>query len=60
MKIPFEWESLGLVESHASFHGNARAKVYGGWIFKNIAGSVNTTLATSMVFVPDPNHEWEV
>jgi len=41
-----------------------RLKVYGGWIMKSVLkersdrGSI--ALAVSMVFVPDPNHEWSL
>lgn len=51
--IPFKWEKL----QQESSTGTDRAKVFGGWILRDydyIDGGI------SMVFIPDPNHEWEV
>ncbi len=54
MKIPFKWEAIE--------ETTARAKVIGGWILRSRdvdeCNSAYTVL--SMVFVPDPKHEWEV
>ena len=55
MKIPFEWESVS--------PSVRRAKVIGGWVFQSLwseCSEVGIALAESMVFVPDPKHEWEV
>jgi len=54
-KIPLEWENI-----FSSVNINShRAKVIGGWIVNN-----NTVLydhvGESMVFVPDPEHLWEI
>lgn len=61
MKIKYEWEMMD--ESHKNF--TDRAKVFGGWIVRSftyeIAGGEDAKgTSESMVFVPDPNHEWEI
>jgi len=46
-KIKFEWEELV---------GDARrSKVFGGWVLTS-----SGEYSESMVFISDPNHEWEV
>lgn len=50
--IPFEWENI----DDNQYGETERAKVFGGWI---IYRSVNQ-LIISMVFIPDPKHEWEI
>ena len=55
MKIPFEWEELD--------NYTERLKVIGGWIIKSensLYENGKWALSESMVFVPDPNHEWEI
>lgn len=57
MKIPFKWEKLDAYTS--------RARVIGGWIVysgrldENVNGT-SVALSESMVFISDPNHEWEI
>jgi len=46
--IPFAWVGLG--------EGTYRAKVFGGWIVEHYA----TADHTSMVFIPDPHHQWRL
>ncbi len=49
--IQFVWDVI----DGGSTDQTHRAKVFGGWIVRNFsAGTINT------VFVPDPNHEWNV
>lgn len=52
MKIEFEWEKLMV--------GVLRAKVFGGWIVSSYDSCAETgdVKSQSMVFVPDPSHEW--
>ena len=62
MKIPFEWEELDDREGRQVY----RAKVIGGWIIHSLnyddiaCKEYNLGQCESMVFVPDPNHEWEI
>lgn len=62
----FEWECI-----HASENNDVtwRAPVFGGWIVRHqdeyersIPDHYNTdhVMTFSMVFVPDPNHEWNI
>ena len=48
MKIEFKWEKI--------VPGTHRAKVIGGWILNVF----NENTGEALVFIPDPNHEWEV
>lgn len=49
--IPFKWESIG--------EGTTRSKVFGGWIVQDsMCDQEGNTI--SMVFIADPNHEWEI
>jgi hypothetical protein len=55
LKIPFEWETL----DKATF----RAKVIGGWVILSFYEQVGTNeriQSESMVFIPDPDHQWEI
>lgn len=56
MKIKFEWEEIFSSPDGRNF--TYRAKVFGGWIISSYTYA--TTPAESMVFIPDPNHEWEI
>jgi len=43
----------------------SRAKVYGGWIvstdiYTDAKPETNRNINASMVFIPDPEHKWEV
>jgi len=46
------------------FKGNQRAKVFGGWLVVNYFGHTSQDgywhQDQSMVFIPDPNHEWKI
>ena len=56
MKIKFEWEEMS--------QSVRRAKVIGGWIIQSLwsecGGDNSVALAESMVFIPDPEHLWEI
>ncbi len=69
----FEWEEIYCAEDSMEnvFTLTYRAKVFGGWIVRNIVllaidhvDNPNTDYweraNISMVFVPDPKHEWEI
>jgi hypothetical protein len=48
MRIKFDWEKIG--------ETTCRAKVIGGWVLN----AWTEGQAESMVFIPDPEHLWEV
>lgn len=58
MKNDFKWQVL----SQDSLATVCRAPVFGGWIILNTGDSQETgdEIQSSMVFVPDANHEWQV
>lgn len=63
--MKFEWETLNSYNGNSEGESIRRVKVFGGWIVRNNTISYRligqqTTLSESMVFVPDPNHDWEV
>lgn len=45
--LPFKWEKIEI--------DAWRAKVVGGWVLQTINNQ-----SESMVFIPDPNHEWRI
>jgi hypothetical protein len=49
--MKFEWQKI---EKYTR-----RAKVFGGWIIHSF-DSVEDSLSESMVFIPDPKHEWDL
>jgi hypothetical protein len=60
MKIKTEWECI---MKPSRTEDVSRAKVFGGWVVRTICthtGNVNTAISESSIFVPDPNHEWEI
>lgn len=62
MEIEFEWEPLDKWGDEGEI--TCRAKVFGGWIVKaetyNDGKRGFKTTNLSLVFVPDPKHEWEL
>ena len=53
----FEWDRIDDNGNEDTF----RAKVIGGWIVKAYRyGEGETAGSSSMVFVPDPHHNWKV
>lgn len=68
MSLPnhIKWEQV--VESHigGATAGTFRAKVPGGWLLKsyehtqNLMGQVGFEWRLGMVFVPDPDHMWQL
>lgn len=58
--MKFEWEILIYEREQGYFEGYCarRAKVPTGWILSSITSLKNNTEA--MVFVPDPEHKWEI
>ena len=62
--MKFDWEQIyrtdGFVDSHTW-----RAKVIGGWIIRHqcwsdTADDGSAPVATSLVFLPDPNWDWVI
>lgn len=64
--MKFEWEVLVCGTDNEGGCITHRAKVIGGWIVKNMCwadspgGKDSPVQSESMVFIPDPNHEWEI
>ena len=61
--MEFEWEILN--HDDGSSFRTFRAKVIGGWLVRNITWYDHdefqaSSLCESMVFVPDPKHEWGI
>ena len=57
--MKFEWESISETQKHTT----CRAKVHGGWIINcltNVIDNSGYNTSESMVFIPDPKHEWTV
>ncbi len=59
VNIPFEWEDI--------CPSTSRAKVIGGWLIRTFIMfdnhdfySPEKSSSVTMVFVPDPFHQWEV
>jgi len=64
-KYPREWEFIFCKEAKYLVASVDRLKVFGGWIVRNGDLCINhqshiVSSATSMVFMSDPNHEWEL
>lgn len=52
-KISYKWEEI--------LPQTRRLKVFGGWFVETWAYDEHRTVtATTAIFVPDPNHEWEI
>jgi hypothetical protein len=57
MICDFEWERI----CKEDYCETSRAAVFGGWLVKHREfGSDNGGEALSMVFISDPDHEWDV
>jgi len=57
--MKFEWENI---YSDGELF-TMRAKVFGGWCILNTKfepNEIGNVISESMVFVPDPNHEWVI
>ena len=57
----FEWDDIKNLPSCDTY----RAKVFGGWLVNNVtkymdARGSSAGQSESMVFVPDPDHQWKV
>lgn len=55
--MKFEWEEI--FDNHNSSHFTCRAKVLNGWLVLHFGGYANRS-TSSMVFLPDPEHKWEI
>ena len=66
MLIEFKWERISNAHNSGGGANTYRAKVIGGWLVNNntytdvINKGNERSLSESMVFVPDPNHEWKI
>ena len=52
------WETIVYSDFDKDQPINKRLKVFGGWVVRNL--STSGEVGDSMVFVPDPNHEWKL
>lgn len=57
-KIKFGWEKLDFIEKCQI--RTWRSKVIGGWLVRSESWDECTGQAESMVFISDPNWEWEI
>jgi hypothetical protein len=57
MRIPFKWEMLDINENKNI--RTARSKVYGGWLINSCIDKQDTC-CESMIFIPDPEHQWKI
>ena len=57
--IPYEWQVMIYKNIHGDEVRTSRSKVIGGWIILNELAFNDNQNSQSMVFVPDPNHQWE-
>ena len=69
--MKFEWKIVNLIEDGEYFwECTSVAKVHGGWISRSIRetsiepeGNIfrdKCVTSESSVFIPDPNHEWDI
>ena len=61
-KIEWLWEMIDQKQEDKVFYfATYRAKVIGGWLVRNFDVTYNAkSTSESMVFVPDPNHDWVI
>lgn len=61
--MKFEWLRIHKIGTADEQNITLRAKVIGGWIVKSVYVKklkFKEKRSESLVFVPDPNHEWEI
>lgn len=59
--MKFEWEQIFGFTGDKFVRLSARARVIGGWVMHDcIITSKSNITNQSMVFIPDPNHEWKI
>lgn len=59
--MEFEWEQLMYESSKTDGFRTCRAYVHGGWIVNHLTWSnEQKTESQCMVFIPDPEHKWEI
>jgi len=56
--MKFEWERIHF--SDAWEFRTSRAKVFGGWLIRCQSWNDEWGQSESMVFIPDPQHQWEI
>ncbi|OPZ83912.1 MAG: hypothetical protein BWY76_02072 [bacterium ADurb.Bin429] len=65
--MPLIWETLPGMVAEREYHPESfvsciyRAKIPGGWLVRLLVPGADMpdSLDSSMVFVPDPRHEWD-
>jgi hypothetical protein len=60
MLFEFKWEELSINDTSKLKHSTYRSKVIGGWVLMNNIGLASYGLTQGMVFIPDPEHRWEI
>lgn len=63
--MKLEWEKIACCDGGDTPYCTERLGVWGGWIVKNYTiyncpEFEDTNISESMVFIPDPKHEWEI
>ncbi len=64
--MKFEWERIHNIYIPTTGGSNTyRVKVIGGWVincdnYTDVINEMPRNISQSMVFVPDPNHEWTI
>lgn len=61
VKIPIKWQRIGFVSNEDETAGceTARTKVIGGWVM-NTSTYSEYGVSEASVFIPDPQHTWEI
>jgi len=61
--MKFEWQVISRDETDYILTCAERSKVIGGWLVINRTGIPvrdEQVISESMVFIPDPKHEWSI
>lgn len=59
--MKFKYEQLVKYSTQQVEFSASRAKVFGGWVLRNVCyDSHDRTQSESSIFIPDPNHEWDI
>ncbi len=61
--MKLEWEGFIFHSSDVATTQTLRLKVFGGWIVSKIDcihTKNNSHMCSSMVFIPDPDHKWNI
>lgn len=62
-KIPFDWDLIEDGNFFGHTEASFRTKVFGGWLVKHDVydeEDEEKIKSSQLIFIADPNHEWEV